>query len=181
MDYMIGDLVELTDLAPRTIRTYIARKMVPPPVGNGPAAVYGDEHVLRLTAIKRLRAEGRSLDAVQAQLAAMSPAQVRAYVRRTQPREPAPPPAPQAAPSPVDPPALDGEPVPSARSLPPVDHGTRATLTARAWADAGSLPETPRWGIFPLLPGMALMVREDAAPIVRNSAAEILARFGTQS
>jgi hypothetical protein len=54
-------------------------------------------------------------------------------------------------------------------------------MAARAWADAGSLPETPRWGIFPLLPGMALMVREDAAPIVRSAAAEILGRFGTQS
>lgn len=180
MDYLIGDLVEQTGLAPRTIRTYIARKMVPPPAGNGPAAVYGDEHVLRLTVIKRLRDEGHSLDAIQAALGDMSRAQMRAYVRRTQPREPAKAPEPATPPSPVETPVLDGEPVPSGRRLPPTDGAPSVTMTARDWTESASLPDTPHWGIFPLLPGMALMVREDAAPVVRSAAAEILGRFGTQ-
>ena len=180
MEYTISELTERTGLAPRTIRTYIARKMVAPPVGNGPAALYGDEHLVRLVAIARMRAEGHSLDAVATALASMSLAQVRGYVRRTAPRKEPAATAGEAPASPAETPALEGEPVPSARQLPPVDGAAHTTMAARAWADGASLPPTPHWGIFPLLPGMALMVREDAAPIVRSAAAEILGRFGTQ-
>jgi hypothetical protein len=181
MEYLIADLVERTGLAPRTIRSYIALKIVPPPVGNGPAAVYGDEHVLRLVAATRLRAEGASLNAVAAKLGTMSMAQVRAYVRKTEPRpaDPAPAAPPQPA-SPVDPPVLEGEPVSARRQL-PRDGAAGGDLASRWPSDGASLPPTAQWGIFPLLPGMALMVREDAAPIVKSAAAEILGRFGTQS
>jgi DNA-binding transcriptional MerR regulator len=181
MEYTISDLVARTGLAPRTIRSYIAKEIIPPPVGNGPAAVYNDEHLLRLVAATRMRAEGASLDAVAAKLRPMSLAQVRGYVRRTEPqKEPAAPPAEQPS-SPVEEPVTEGEPVPSAKQLPPVGAGARATLASRAWDESASLPPTPHWGIFPLLPGMALMVREDAAPIVKSAAAEILGRFGTQN
>ncbi len=180
MEYLISDLVERTRLAPRTIRSYIALKIIPPPVGNGPAAVYGEEHLQRLIAAVRMRAEGASLAAVAEKLASMSLAQVRGYVRRTDPpKEPTAPSAEQPT-SPVETPALDGEPVPSGRQLPPMGSAPRTTLATGAWAESASLPDTPHWGIFPLLPGMALMVREDAAPIVKSAAAEILGRFGTQ-
>jgi Ca-activated chloride channel family protein len=181
MEYLISDLVERTGLAPRTIRSYIARGILPPPVGNGPAAVYGEEHLQRLIAATRMRDEGTSLDDVAAKMKTMSLAQVRAYVRRTEPREPPAPARAEPPASPVDPAALDGEPVPSVRQLPPLHANERASLASRAWAESASLPPTAQWGIFPLLPGMALMVREDAAPIVKSAAAEILGRFGTQS
>ncbi len=118
MDYFIGHLVERSGLQPRTIRSYIALRIIPPPTGNGPAALYGEEHLQRLVAAARMRAAGDSLQEVAAKLAAMSLAQVRAYVRKTEPgpgsgplsssvrdpvpTEPAPPPA--ATPASSEPP-----------------------------------------------------------------------------
>jgi DNA-binding transcriptional MerR regulator len=181
MEYLIADLVERSGLAPRTIRSYIALRIIPAPVVNGPAAVYGDEHLLRLVAATRMRAEGASLNAVAAKLGTMSLPQVRAYVRRTEPRPADPSPAaPQPAPA-AEPPVLDGEPVSTRRKLPRDGAAAGADLVSPWTSEGASLPPTAHWGIFPLLPGMALMVREDAAPIVKSAAAEILGRFGAQS
>ena len=47
MTYTIQDLVERSGLAPRTIRTYCERRLIPRPRGLGPAAKYDEEHMLR--------------------------------------------------------------------------------------------------------------------------------------
>jgi hypothetical protein len=101
-------------------------------------------------------------------------------VKKTDPVAPAPPPAPPppVAPTPLDPPALEGEPIGPRPRLPRSAAAHVRDLGAPFPPDA-DLPDGPRWVLVSLLPGMALMVRDDAAPVVRRAGAEIIDRFGT--
>jgi DNA-binding transcriptional MerR regulator len=151
----MNELVAQTGVAARTIREYMRLGILPRPEGYGMAARYSREHLLRLWAIASLRADGFLLDQVKARLAQMTPRQLAKYAPRP-PRaeeEEAPPPAPE--PEPANEKALEKTP-----------------------AEAPSLPNATRWVIAPLLPGLALMVRDDASPIVRRAAAEIAERYG---
>jgi DNA-binding transcriptional MerR regulator len=161
MDLTIGDLVEQTGVAPRTIREYVRLEMLPRPTGLGPAALYTKRHLLLLSAIVRLRAEGMLLEDIKEQLAGMTPQQLARYA-------PKPPPKPAPEPPPAVEAAVKNEPAapPKALEMPPHRAGE-------------SLPEGPRWVLVSLLPGMALMVRDDAAAIVRRAATEIIDRYGT--
>jgi hypothetical protein len=47
-------------------------------------------------------------------------------------------------------------------------------------SDDAPLPAGPRWALLPLLPGMVLMVREDAASVVKRAASEIIDRYGVR-
>ncbi len=42
----------------------------------------------------------------------------------------------------------------------------------------GDLPGGAHFVVAPVLPGLALMLRHDAAPLVKRIAGEILARYG---
>jgi hypothetical protein len=99
--------------------------------------------------------------------------ELREYVKRTDPPAPEPPPPPP----PVDPPVLDGEPVEPRAKL-PRGSSTQTDLDASPRSARADLPDGPRWILAPLLPGMVLMVRDDAAPLVRRAAAEIVERYG---
>ena len=48
----------------RTIRFYVARRLVSPPEGRGTAAIYGYRHLLQVLAIKLRQMEGSTLDAL---------------------------------------------------------------------------------------------------------------------
>ena len=52
----------------RTIRFYIAKGLVPPPLVGGRAARYGEEHVKELDRIKTLQEEGQTLAQIAWQL-----------------------------------------------------------------------------------------------------------------
>jgi hypothetical protein len=172
MDYWMADLASRSGLSGRTIRNYVRIKLVEGPLGHGPAARYSERAMLQAVCIARMRAGGADWDEVGALVVNGSLAKLRAYVKKTDPVAEAPPaPAPQI-PSPVDPPALEAEPVARRRQLPPGEG-------ARLDRDDAALPEGPRWVLVSLLPGMALMVRDDAAAVVRRSAAEIIERYGS--
>jgi DNA-binding transcriptional MerR regulator len=190
MSYIIHHVVELTGVAPRTIRGYIKRGLVPPPAGVGLAAEYDDEHVLRISAVAGLRAQGESLEAIAEQLPGWSPAKLRSFVARwraTQSRAqqaaaaeasgavaPAPQPVTQAPPADA---AGAGEPVPRAALPREASPGPRPGAVEPGAAGAASLPDGPRWVLVSLLPGLALMVRDDAAPLVKRAATEIYERY----
>jgi DNA-binding transcriptional MerR regulator len=167
MDLTMAELVEQSGCAPRTIREYIARQMLPRPRGAGPAAVYTRGHLLRLWAIAKLRQDGMLLDDIKDHLATMSTRDM----ARCKPQPPGPP-APEAPPPSVDP-VLEVSP----RALGAGEPAARRTSLRKAAHD-DALADAPRWLLVSLLPGLALMVRDDAAPVVRNAAAEIVARFG---
>jgi hypothetical protein len=172
MEYLMSDLERLTGLSGRTIRSYIAMGYLSPPTGKGPAARYSEQQMLQAVCIARLRARGANWDEVAALVVGGSMAKMRAYVKKTDPEPPAPAPSPGPAASPFDPPALPGEPVAPARQLP---RGKAGPIDL----DQSLLPDGPRWALVPLLPGMVLMVRGDAAAVVQRAAAEIIERYGS--
>ncbi|HEY8039561.1 MAG TPA: helix-turn-helix domain-containing protein [Polyangiaceae bacterium] len=178
MDLTMADLVEQTGVAPRTIREYVRLEILPRPRGTGPAALYSREHLLRLWAIVHFRAEGVQLDEIKKGLARMSLREI----ARFKPKAPAPTPAPPEAEAPGQPgapPPLG--PDPEHAQLPPRGRAPRADLAGAGPHGDEGLPDGPRWAIVALLPGMALMVRDDAPRIVRRAAREIIERYGSNT
>ncbi len=168
----MSDLARLTGLSGRTIRGYIAHGYIPPPTGKGSAARYTEHQMLQAVCIARMRAAGATWTEVAALVVGTSIAKVRAYVKKTEPAPEPPPEAPAQSPSTLDPPLLPGEPFASRRRLPPGEAGPMAL-------DDAGLPDGPRWALLPLLPGLVLMVRDDAAAVVKRAAAEIIERYGS--
>lgn len=67
--YDLATLATLADTAPRTVRFYIGRGLVPPPHGARRTAWYGREHLDRLVAIRRWQASGITLERIAELLA----------------------------------------------------------------------------------------------------------------
>jgi DNA-binding transcriptional MerR regulator len=57
----LAELAEASGLPARTIRFYIARRVLNGPVKAGRGAAYGPEHLTRLAQIQRLQANGRTI------------------------------------------------------------------------------------------------------------------------
>lgn len=57
----LAKLAEVTGTPPRTIRYYIARRLLPPPLKAGRGAVYSQEHVRGIAAIRAAQARGLTL------------------------------------------------------------------------------------------------------------------------
>lgn len=74
--WKLDELAERADLSPRTVRYYLQRGLLPPPVFHGRDTTYGAEHLLRLRAIRLLQAHFLPLDAIAAQLDGRTPAEV---------------------------------------------------------------------------------------------------------
>jgi DNA-binding transcriptional MerR regulator len=76
----IGELAQRAGTTARTVRYYVAQGLLPPPVGAGPASVYGYEHLVRLGAIRALKARYLPLAEIRRQLAAMRLEEIEALV-----------------------------------------------------------------------------------------------------
>jgi len=48
----IGELSDATGVTRRTIRFYVQRGLLPPPLGGGRGSYYTEAHLLRLLAVK---------------------------------------------------------------------------------------------------------------------------------
>jgi DNA-binding transcriptional MerR regulator len=57
----LAELADASGLPARTIRFYIARRVLNGPVKAGRGAAYGPEHLARLEQIQRLQGEGRTI------------------------------------------------------------------------------------------------------------------------
>jgi DNA-binding transcriptional MerR regulator len=57
----LAELADASGLPARTIRFYIARRVLNGPVKAGRGAAYGPEHLTRLEQIQRLQSEGRTI------------------------------------------------------------------------------------------------------------------------
>ena len=62
------ELAEASGVPARTIRFYIARGLLPPPLVGGRAACYGEQHLRELGKIKTLQQQGRTLAQIAWQL-----------------------------------------------------------------------------------------------------------------
>ncbi|MCX2727538.1 helix-turn-helix domain-containing protein [Thermomicrobium sp. 4228-Ro] len=65
----IHELAERSGVPPRRIRYYVAKGLLPPPLGRGPSARYGRQHLERLRAIKELRERRLGLEAIRERFA----------------------------------------------------------------------------------------------------------------
>ena len=57
----LAELAAASGVAARTIRYYIARGLLPPPLAGGRSACYGPSHLERLARIRRLQSQGMTL------------------------------------------------------------------------------------------------------------------------
>ena len=55
------ELAEASGVPARTIRYYIAKGLLPPPLVGGRSACYGEDHLKELDRIKTLQGQGRTL------------------------------------------------------------------------------------------------------------------------
>jgi DNA-binding transcriptional MerR regulator len=66
--YSIGEISEMTGLSRRTIRYYLQRGLIPPPLGAGRGRYYTKSHLARLKMIINLQTGGMFLDEIARQL-----------------------------------------------------------------------------------------------------------------
>ncbi len=79
--YNMSDLRRVTGLSRRSISEYVARGLMPGPIGFGSAARYGDEHVRRLQLLILLKRAGVSMDGMPPILAKLTPKKEEELVR----------------------------------------------------------------------------------------------------
>lgn len=68
-EWTLRELAAETGVAERTIRYYITRELLPPPLRAGRGAAYGEDHKARIEDIRRLQAKGLMLAEVAHALA----------------------------------------------------------------------------------------------------------------
>lgn len=66
--YKLQELADEAGIAPRTVRYYVQRGLLPAPEFRGKDTAYGREHLLRLQVIKRLQQAHLPLDEIQSHL-----------------------------------------------------------------------------------------------------------------
>ncbi|MBZ4418741.1 MerR family transcriptional regulator [Myxococcus sp. RHSTA-1-4] len=71
-EWKLSELAEEAGVSPRTVRYYVQRGLLPAPPFRGPDTVYGEEHLVRLKAIRVLQARFLPLDAIQVELQRLS-------------------------------------------------------------------------------------------------------------
>lgn len=76
----IEELAERTQIPVRTVRYYIAEKMLPGPGSRGKGAAYTEEHLLRLRLIRRLTERRAPLAEIRAVMARVTSDEVRALL-----------------------------------------------------------------------------------------------------
>jgi len=190
MLYRLADLVERSGLPARTIRSYVDDGYLPRAEGRGASsAVYTEEHLLKAIAIARMRARGDGWDEVDARTRDASVRRLRALVKELD--GDAPTPIVPTAPSPTAPPPPPEAAAPRAgsASVKLLDGVTRAPrgpdsttlgsagVTAIEAAVEVGLRGATELVMAEILPGLSLLLRRDAQPLVKRVAAEILEKY----
>jgi DNA-binding transcriptional MerR regulator len=75
--FKLEELADAAGVSPRTVRYYVQRGLLPPPVFRGRDTVYDADHLVRLRAIRKLQEAFLPLDTIQAQLANLTPLEVK--------------------------------------------------------------------------------------------------------
>ncbi len=134
-EWKLAELAAEVGVSPRTVRYYVQRGLLPAPPFKGPDTVYGEEHLQRLKAIRVLQARFLPLEAIQVELARLSPDELRALAESEVPTDILPP-SPAAAPEPLK----ASEVSMSMPTVGPVSTGRRVTVAGyRRWELAPGL------------------------------------------
>jgi DNA-binding transcriptional MerR regulator len=133
-DYKLEELAEAADVSVRTVRYYVQRGLLAPPIFRGKDTMYSAGHLLRLKLIKKLQDERfMPLDAIAQQLEGLTDQEVAAMFDRS-----------HKSPTvyPTDSPRSDGGPY-------------------RARVHRVASPKHERWTKIVLADGVELSVRDD--------------------
>jgi hypothetical protein len=117
----------------------VQRGLLPAPVFRGADTTYGEEHLLRLKAIRRLQERFLPLDAIQAELQRLGPDGIRALG--------------------------EGADVPPLAAAPPTGQGENRARDSGASAPEpprAAAADAPAWERWPLAPGLELHVSQGA-------------------
>lgn len=95
--YSIQDLARLGGVATHTIRDWVGRGLLPHVHLAGPKTRYTEVHLQRIRAIRKLKSETLSLDAIKERLASMNPQDLESFIN--------PPVTPPSLPEPSFPPS----------------------------------------------------------------------------
>jgi len=139
-EWKLTELAEAAGVSPRTVRYYVQRGLLPAPPFKGPDTVYGEEHLVRLKAIRVLQAKFLPLDAIQVELTRLGPDELKALAD-------------------VEPTPLASEAVPVAEA-PPAAPSRPGPVKDEAPASA-SAPVTS-WRRWELAPGLELHLADTA-------------------
>ena len=92
--YKLEELAKAAGTSPRTVRYYVQRGLLPPPVFKGKDSAYGRDHLVRLQAIKKLQGDYLPLDAIAAELDGKAIEEIEAIAKSS----PGPAPSPSVGP-----------------------------------------------------------------------------------
>ncbi len=162
--YKLHDLAEEAGVAPRTVRYYVQRGLLPAPEFRGKDTAYGREHLLRLHVIKRLQQAHLPLDEIQARLANVTEAEL---LRLTQTDIPAP--VPFEEPRDTFTGEKQGHPY---RASARQDDGVRSP-------EPFSTPRETTARLYHLAPGVELLVRDELPATSHALVRDILNRYST--
>jgi DNA-binding transcriptional MerR regulator len=73
-------LERASGVSARTLREWIRKKVLPPPIGGGRGAHYDDRHVAAARVIRHLRASGEALSAIRTRVAGRSESELHALL-----------------------------------------------------------------------------------------------------
>ncbi|WP_437555360.1 helix-turn-helix domain-containing protein [Sorangium sp. So ce367] len=151
MTYKLDELAGEAGVAPRTVRYYVQRGLLPAPEFRGKDTSYGREHLARLRAIKVLQQAHLPLEEIQARLAGAGLDEIERIAAGAPPR------------------ALE------ARCAGPEE----AAAAPRASSPPAAAPRGARWERVELADGVELHVRTDAPESSRRIALDIESRYTT--
>jgi DNA-binding transcriptional MerR regulator len=185
-DLTVDELAARVGIPVRTLRFYIAEKLLPGPSSRGRGASYGRDHLLRLRLVRRLVERRVPIAEIRDTLSRLSTPDVDALLqsedRRAAELERT---SPSAAPrdyvaalltrsrSPAPEPAARGAP-PPAPAAPPGDARARREF----WPPPSPVAGETVWQRTELAPGVELHVRRDAAERERGLLARLRAAAG---
>lgn len=78
--YTWASLERASGVSARTLREWIRKKVLPPPIGGGRGAHYDERHVAAARVIRHLRASGERLSAIRMRVAGRSESELRALL-----------------------------------------------------------------------------------------------------
>ncbi|MFY0563678.1 helix-turn-helix domain-containing protein [Archangium lansingense] len=156
-EWKLTELAEAAGVSPRTVRYYVQRGLLPAPPFKGPDTVYGEEHLVRLKAIRVLQARFLPLDAIQVELLRLSPDELKALSEA----DPT-----QVPPSVAAPAAEQAEPAPASPS---------PAGPVKAEAPAPSSAGVTSWQRWELAPGLELHLADTADAKTRALAERVRA------
>jgi DNA-binding transcriptional MerR regulator len=165
--WVISELSQITGMSVRRLRDYVARDLITPLERRGTATRYQREQLVRLVAIKRLRAEEElDLAEIKRRIDGMGERELEAWIW-TAPLPEAVLTALGAATGGASPDSIDGAAGVSAAQV-----VAGAASNHAEWPRTGNSAQTT-WHHVELLPGLVLQVSANASPAVKNAAKRI--------